>query len=304
LPVYESVFEDPEAVDRYDRLRIIPRTVLLGIANLVVSLGVKHEHLHEALILDAGAGRGRLFLPIIHQVAAGGSNAHLIALDLSRTMLSTLQRDLREIPSGCQAACVQVDLQRGLPFRDGSASVVFTAATLHILRDWRRALEDLARILARGGYFLIICENNQFMHQTEGFERDRDFSHLADTLRQFMLFYHEQREAHGEPYVPSEVRYSDITLAIAYVKELGFVEVNPSVDLTMLRWQKPHTYDEILHCFRQRQMTTWGSELREETRQRIADALDNWVHERGIDRYETFHLPAALIPHILRKERS
>lgn len=299
---YECIFESREVVSQYVRLRYIPDFALLTIGGICVGLA---ETLHQkggfARILDAGAGSGRFALPCAEAAKNWSMRLQLLAVDLSRRMLVQLHGIWREAYIDTDLECVQADLQEPLPFQEASVHVAYTVATFHILQQWRAALEGLLNVLMRGGYLVFIQEINQFMHQTEGFDNDRDLFYVDEQLHGFMAFYHKRREECGEPYIPSEVRYSDMSAALRYLTDLGMSEVESGADLAKLRWDKPHTYGDILHCFRHRQMTTWGSDLSAEARSRIADSLEEWVDAHGIDRDKVFHLPAALIPHVFQK---
>jgi SAM-dependent methyltransferase len=298
---YPCVFNDLGTVQQYDKLREIAPPVLSAIGKLVCEHAIVsglHPH-----ILDAGAGTGRFLIPIAKEFETRSGRAVLYAVDLCRSMLTTLQSRWRPSSELVRVEYVKADLQEQLPLKEGSMHVVFTVATFHILERWREALENLVALLAPGGFFIFICENNQFMHETEGFEKDGDFPRIDARLRCFMEFYHQQRVAAGEPYKPRELRYSDMLPAVRYLAELGLVEQPVAFPPSAFEWEKPHTYADILHCFRNRQMTTWGSDLSAGARERIADALQQWVQARGIDMAKEFFLPAKLVPHVLRNEK-
>ena len=298
---YTCIFEDTRVVDKYPRLRHVPSGILSLIAERVVDLSASTPNKNIRRVLDAGAGSGRFFLPFLQAARESSGNVRIIALDLSLSMLSVLKESASQAYRCNGVCCIQSDLQSGIPLTDKSIDVVFTAATFHILKEWRQALDYLVDVIVPSGYFLLLCEYNQFMHETEGFERDSDFPYLDTQLRELMDFYHEQRQICGEPYEPSEVRYSDVTRMVDHLKALGFVELSSGIELPRLQWQKAHSYEDILYCFRHRQMTTWGSDLSEEARAQIADALDVWVKERRIDVDEDFFLHACLIPRIFKK---
>jgi SAM-dependent methyltransferase len=218
-------------------------------------------------------------------------------------MLASLQKSWNISNGKIILRCIEADLQEPLPIPDESIHIVFTIATFHILKKWREALQNLVRVLTPGGFIIFICENNQFMHETEGFEKDSDFIWLDAQLRDFMHYYHQQRSIVGEPYQPRELRYSDMMLGICYLSNMGLKEQQLNFPTSTLEWDKPHTYKDILHCFRNRQMTTWGSDLSDEARDKIAKALDEWVLSQGIDINREFLLPAKIIPHVFLKTR-
>ena len=299
---YECIFEDLGTVDRYGRLRHIPDSALLAIGNLACRLGIDVAPSEDVIcIVDAGAGTGRFALPCVEASRELGTDIELVAVDLSGRMLKRLHEKWPSQTSAAQLQCIQADLQEPLPIPSASAHVVYTVATFHILERWREALDNLVHLLVPGGFLIFIRENNQFMHETEGFERDVDFPTIDPLLKAFMTYYHEQREANGEPYIASELRYSDMMPAIRYLRECGLQEIDSGLSASQLSWEKPHTYGDILHCSRNRQMTTWGSDLSKTARERIAAALESWVSSHKIDPDHEFVLPACLIPHVFQK---
>lgn len=300
---YPCIFNDSGTVARYDKLRHIALRVMESVCSLVCDLAAQVHLDVPARILDAGAGTGRFAIPIGQALAARKGAAELFATDFCQPMLDTIVERWPMCNSTVRLRCVQADLQEPLPPACKLSHVVFTIATFHILKKWREALDNLVNVLAPGGSFVFVRENNQFMHETEGFEKDSDFPTIDETLRDFMQFYHAQRASAGEPYQPRTLRYSDMMPAVRYLASLGLVEQPVEIPANSFEWQKPHTYADILHCFRQRQMTTWGSDLSEHAREKIADALDHWVADHGIVPGQEFFLPARLIPHVFWKPR-
>lgn len=132
---YDSAFSgDPET---YDRTRGFPPGV---VAQVVAPLRAALSP--GAAVLDLGAGTGRLAVPL---AAAGYA---VWAVDLAPAMLARL---------GAKAAAQGVTVRRvladahALPCAAGAFAAVVTVHVLHLLADWRRALAEVARVLAPGG---------------------------------------------------------------------------------------------------------------------------------------------------------
>jgi ubiquinone/menaquinone biosynthesis C-methylase UbiE len=91
-------------------------------------------------VLEIGVGTGRISAPLAdrHQV---------VGVDLSREML----RVLAEKRSGVQA--VEADAVR-LPFGSETFGGVLACHVLHLVRDWRGAIDEVRRVLAPGGVLL------------------------------------------------------------------------------------------------------------------------------------------------------
>ena len=300
---YPCIFNDSGTVTRYEQLRHITPNVMESVCTLVWQLASRVPSVAPVRILDAGAGTGRFAIPIADNLAMQACRAELVALDMCQPMLNKLAERWPLRDSSVRLLCVQHDLQDALPPPAKPGDVIFTIATFHILKRWKDALSNLVEALSPGGYFIFVRENNQFMHQTEGFEKDSDFPCLDATLSAFMQFYHEQRAAAGEPYQPKTLRYSDMMPAVQHLHALGLFEETMSLPESDFSWQKPHNFADILHCFRHKQMTTWGSDLSDQAREQIASALEKWVTSRGIEPAKEFVLSARLIPHVFRKQR-
>jgi SAM-dependent methyltransferase len=300
---YQSIFLSNSIVETYDDLRYIPDSILNRCAELVVNQALSCSP-SERRILDAGSGSGRYALPAMRAAEKFGGPWTLLTVDMSEHMTKELMQQYKRagISENVKLVPLVADLREKLPVEPESVAAAYTVATFHILDRWREATNNVIETLASGASFIVIKENNQFMHQTEGFSRDSDFPYLDSTLSAFMRYYHQLRSQHGCLYEPSEVRYSDMSPLLNYIEESGLEKLAIKVPEGSLKWQKPHTYADILHCFRNRHMTTWGSELDEEVRQPIADALEGWVADEQLDINKTFYLPAELIPHVFVKK--
>lgn len=85
-----------------------------------------------ARVLDIGCGTGRLAVPL--------SRTHrVVGLDSSREMLAVAR------PKGRRAASVQGDAC-ALPFRGGSFDAALAVMVLHLVRDVRIAVAEMARV--------------------------------------------------------------------------------------------------------------------------------------------------------------
>lgn len=253
------------------------------------------------VFLDAGAGTGRFAVPLGELLDSLRQPGRVVATDLSSHMLRQCNDVWRKQDIKCGLKCVVADLAVEIPIQTESVDVVYSAATFHIITNWREAVRNLIPLLKPGGCFIVISETNQFMHQTEGIDRYDGLGPENRTLSAFMSQYHKLRHAYGEPYVGREVMYSNYSLLFEYLLALGLEKERVGPEPPNLGWNKPHSYNDIMECFRKRQMTTWGSDLTQETRSRIGASLDSWLNRSGIDMAETFFLPAFLELHVFRR---
>jgi SAM-dependent methyltransferase len=299
--LYECVFHNDAAALKYHSLRNISNSVLMSCSKLIYETA---NSLFDSKILfsDAGAGTGRLVNPLVNYCCRENKEYCISALDVSEYMLENMMRqydfsDKMVVPIVC-------DLRQPFPIDKNSQHLVYTLATLHILDEWRCAVDNIREVICESGYFMVFKENNQFMHQTEGFDKDYEFSSIDKSLSDFMIQYHFLRKKYGHPYIPFEIRYSDMDVLFEYCTSHGFRLDSSTVEDDRLKWQKPHTYNEMMYCFKNRQMTTFGSELPDDVRRLIADDLDQWLLKNHYNLDEVFYLQAELIPYIFQKESS
>ncbi|MCE9688230.1 methyltransferase domain-containing protein [Shewanella sp. AS16] len=112
---------------------------------------------------------------------------HVSAIDLDPQMVAAARAR--------HPGCDWLDVRRGnaceLAFADNSFDMVFDFAVLHHVPDWQRAVDEVARVLRPGGYFVIedlyraaICNplsRRLFVHP-----QHNRFDH-GDILRQLAL---------------------------------------------------------------------------------------------------------------------
>jgi SAM-dependent methyltransferase len=90
--------------------------------------------------LEIGVGTGRIGLPLYR------SGVEMTGLDLSRPMMAKLL----EKAAGDPFPLVQGDATR-LPFGNGSFGAGLIVHVLHLIPSWPQALDELMRVLRRGG---------------------------------------------------------------------------------------------------------------------------------------------------------
>ena len=131
----ESVSFD-RAAGFYDATRGLPPEVAQAqTALLLAELGDA-----DRPVLEIGVGTGRISTPLAER-------HRIVGIDLSREML----RVLAGKRSGVVA--VEADAVR-LPFGSATFGAVLACHVLHLVRDWRRAVDEVRRVLVPGGVLL------------------------------------------------------------------------------------------------------------------------------------------------------
>lgn len=124
------------AADFYDQTRLLPK----GMLEKGVPLILEHAG-PGGLILDVGAGTGRISVPLLER------GANLIGCDLSREMMAHL-RAKHPATRLAQADAVH------LPFPSGQFDVVMTVHVMHLVANWQTALREFKRVLKPGGTYV------------------------------------------------------------------------------------------------------------------------------------------------------
>jgi ubiquinone/menaquinone biosynthesis C-methylase UbiE len=127
-----------QAADFYDQTRpLFEATADLGIQSLLEVAG------EGARILEAGAGTGRISIPLVER------GADLIGCDLSAKML---RRQREKYPAARLAQSDAVFL----PFPSHHFDALLTVHVMHLIGPWRAALREFKRVLKSSGVFLNV----------------------------------------------------------------------------------------------------------------------------------------------------
>ena len=126
------------AASFYDRTRGLTQDAAHAITTLL------REQLGDGLALEIGVGTGRIALPLHRE------GARLVGLDLSSEMLGTL---VDRAGGRAPFPLVRGDATR-LPFRDARFEVAIASWVLHLIADWRTAIEEIIRVVSPGGVLL------------------------------------------------------------------------------------------------------------------------------------------------------
>lgn len=152
-----------EQINAHDQQREIPKEAQIEL------LGKLSGALRGcARCLDAGIGSGSISLPLAQ------AGIPVIGLDLSRSMLNTLQGKAH---GSLRIPLVQADMTH-LPFDVNVFDAALTSNVWHLLLEWRIAVSEILRVAKPGGLFLV----NLGGHGTSVPEHARILSRFQELL--------------------------------------------------------------------------------------------------------------------------
>lgn len=129
------------AVEYYDETRGLSPEVQLATATLLAdAIG------HDAYVLEAGAGTGLVTIPLARE------GLQVSGMDLSVPMLERLSE--KATGEGLTIPLVAADVVR-LPFADHAFDSVAMRHVLHLVAEWRAALDEVVRVVRPGGTFAV-----------------------------------------------------------------------------------------------------------------------------------------------------
>jgi len=185
-------FNFDRVAEEYEATRYLPPVIADRVASLVVG-GMAEEE----WFLDAGVGTGRLGR------ALTARHRHTAGVDISPRMLDQFRGATQSDIAAPHLALADL---RTLPFSDSAFSGILSVHVLHLIPEWRRALEELWRALRGGGtltlgvedwsasptrqYFLGIASERGLFAQSR---RGAYSSDLVATLREWTRDVEERR---------------------------------------------------------------------------------------------------------------
>ena len=126
----------------YDATRAVPDGVIARVADCILAATRAGP---DTKFLELGIGTGRIALPFIERGYA------YTGVDISRRMMDRLRAKVP--PDRENLSLLEADVT-DLPFPDGSFDVILTVHVLHLVPEWRKALDEARRLLVPYGYFV------------------------------------------------------------------------------------------------------------------------------------------------------
>lgn len=152
----QSVSFDPVA-DRYDETRVIPPYAMPVIARGLLHLG---EISPGGMLLEIGIGTGRISLPLLAE------GANVTGVDISPRMVERLHAKYDAMRAAeplhrWGTLTTQITDITALPLPGETFDAAVAVHVLHLVPDWRRALDEVLRVLKPGGAFLLGQEQRE-----------------------------------------------------------------------------------------------------------------------------------------------
>jgi ubiquinone/menaquinone biosynthesis C-methylase UbiE len=136
--------------DRYDATRVHPPEASEQIATGLMRLGGLRS---GSNVLEIGIGTGRIALPLL------GLGVNVTGVDIAPRMLEQLEAKYAawQAESGGSNGLltVQVADMTALPFADASFDALIAVHVLHLVPEWRRALDEALRVLRPSAALLL-----------------------------------------------------------------------------------------------------------------------------------------------------
>lgn len=136
------------------------------------ALEVFRSSLNLKTVLDVGCGEGRY----ARKMKVAG--AKVIGID---PVLSFIQQARQRDPEGDYRTARAEEL----PLETGSVDVVLSYLSLMDIEDYRKAGEEMVRVLAPGGQILLVLISN-LASTSEGWKKDADGNRLYRTVDRYM----------------------------------------------------------------------------------------------------------------------
>jgi ubiquinone/menaquinone biosynthesis C-methylase UbiE len=132
------------AADFYDATRGLPPEATERICEMM-SRAIGDMN---ARVLEVGVGTGRIAFPLVQR------GHRVTGVDLSLPMMRKFQEKVAgHADLAARLSLVRVEATR-LPFASASFDAVIEVHVLHLIPDWRVALDEMKRVLRRGGLLL------------------------------------------------------------------------------------------------------------------------------------------------------
>ncbi len=243
-----SVSFDPIA-DRYDATRYYPPDIADRIATGLLRLGGLAMGAH---LLEIGIGTGRIALPLLAQ------GVDVTGVDISSRMLEHLQTKNTEgqtsdpLRAWGALAIIMGDIT-ALPFADNAFDAAVAVHVFHLVSPWRRALDEVLRVVKPGGSFLL----GQDVRTLESHNRIHD---TWEEIVEQLGYVHTNVGAEGYAAVVAELRQRDVTVEerVLAAWEIATAPSAALTDIAGREWSRTWRVPDDIFAESVRRLTSWA----------------------------------------------
>ncbi len=269
-----SVSFDPIA-DRYDATRYYPPDIADRIATGLLRLGGLAIGAH---LLEIGIGTGRIALPLLAQ------GVDVTGVDISPRMLEHLQakytdRQTSDPLRAWGALAIILGDITALPLSDSAFDAAVAVHIFHLVSPWRRALDEVLRVVKPGGSFLL----GQDVRTHESHNRIHD---AWEEIVEQLGYIHTNVGAEGYSAVVAELRQRDVPVeeCVLATWESSTAPSAALTDIVGREWSRTWRVPDDIFAESVRRLTTWAHA-------EFGDRLD--IPERG---EYAFKVARAIVP--------
>lgn len=222
----------------------------------------------RALVLDVGAGTGRVAIPLAEH------GCHVVAVEPSTAMLAQLRAKAFSV-------CVRGVVAEGarLPFPAGHFDAVVVARLLYLTPDWRVIVDEAYQVVAAGG---------RLLHEWGNGQADEEWVQIRDEARR--LFEQAGRHAPFHPGARSEADVDRQIVSRGFIREAHLV-LGSGPLVTLREFLRRLVSGELSY--------TWG--VPEDMQAACLPRLEHWAAQR-FDLERTVPIPRQLGWMIYRRD--
>lgn len=296
----ENIYQIPEAANRYELLRQIPREIFRGYSDRIVD-----KIPSGGTIVDAGFGPGHILLDIAR--VGQHKSIQVIGIDNSAEMHRLVQEKIaREIDTSNNILLLQESLDEYFANHPDSVDGIHFKAILHCFRDPIRALDAMDVGLRRGGVVITGHEASQTESRIERLYATSP--NIDDPELEYLLGYYfelRSRIAHasGLPEKAFSLRRfpaGDSRRACEYFMSKGYQQVDTSTE-DDLNFERVYTIQELLDSIKNGTFGVFRDGLDSNDMSNLAEMVNRFAEKENIDMGKVRKIPARLQQYTLRK---
>lgn len=149
---FEKFNEAAKSYDFYAFDKSVGLSYLSYIETIFIQKHIK-KSLENKVFLDLGIGSGRISRILL------GKDIKVKGMDFSDEMIKLSKHNLAKFVKNKQLHIFKGDLSEKLPFQDSSFDGVVCIRVIKYVRNWRKAIEEISRVIKPKGVFILEYPN-------------------------------------------------------------------------------------------------------------------------------------------------